>query len=85
LDFEVETLYEESDTGENGGESENGVPLTQVKGIGKGSAENLKAQGINSIQDLLAADPEELSATISGASVKTISDWQANAKALIHS
>jgi RecA/RadA recombinase len=84
LNFEIEALYEESDTVEEVENTEEEIPLTKVKGIGKGSAESLKSQGIQTIEDLLAADPEELSATISGASTKTISDWQANAKALIN-
>lgn len=83
LDFEIETLYEESDATEKSEESDEGIPLIQVKGIGKGTAENLRAQGIQTIPDLLAADPEELSASLSGASAKTISDWQSNAKALM--
>ncbi|KKK94315.1 hypothetical protein LCGC14_2684100, partial [marine sediment metagenome] len=53
-------------------------------GIGKGTAENLKAQGIISISDLLEANPNTLSAKISGASSKTILEWQTNAKALVH-
>ena len=89
LDFKVETLYEEDETNQaentSSEPSENEVPLTQVKGIGKGTVENLHVQGINSISDLLAADPNNLSASISGASVKTISQWQENAKGLINS
>ena len=89
LDFKVETLYEEDDAIEDGTNSSkpsvSEIPLTLVKGIGKGTVENLNAQGITSISKLLAADPEELSANISGASVKTISQWQENAKALVHS
>lgn len=47
--------------------------------------ENLKSQVIVNIEDLLAANPENLSASISGASVKTVNEWQNNAKALINS
>ena len=50
------------------------ISLVTVKGIGKGSAENLKAQGIKSISDLLKASPEDLSSRISGTSKKTLSD-----------
>jgi len=88
LDFKVETLYEEDDAIENGTDSseplESEIPLTLVKGIGKGTVENLNAQGITNISKLLAVDPEELSASISGASVKTISQWQESARALIN-
>ncbi|MFX0136696.1 MAG: DNA repair and recombination protein RadA [Candidatus Hodarchaeota archaeon] len=85
LDFKIETLYEDDDIQEASEESEERISLLQIKGIGKGTIENLKAQGIISIEALLAADPEELSASISGASAKTVSEWQNNAKALIHS
>ncbi|NVM34421.1 MAG: DNA repair and recombination protein RadA [Candidatus Lokiarchaeota archaeon] len=88
LDFKIETLYEEDDTQKDQDTEElsnDEVPLTQVKGIGVGTVENLHAQGISNISELLAADPEELSASISGASVKTISQWQVNAKLLKNS
>ncbi|NVM35263.1 MAG: helix-hairpin-helix domain-containing protein [Candidatus Lokiarchaeota archaeon] len=49
--------------------------MIQVKGIGTGTVENLNANGISTISDLLAADPEELSANINGASPKTVSEW----------
>ncbi|MFX0002953.1 MAG: DNA repair and recombination protein RadA [Candidatus Hodarchaeota archaeon] len=86
LDFEIETLYEESETkGESeSSEEEEDISLLKVKGIGKGAFENLKAHGILTISDLLAADPQALSASISGASAKTISAWQINAKALMN-
>ncbi len=86
LDFKIETLYEDDDTQKDQDTEElsnDEIPLTQVKGIGKGTVENLHAQGITGISELLAADPEELSASITGASVKTISEWQKYAKALI--
>ncbi len=89
LDFEVETLYEDDEKQESNDasnqQSSEEVPLIQVKGIGKGAVENLNSQGIKTISDLLSADPEELSASISGASAKTINDWQNNAKALMNS
>ncbi|MHA2280720.1 MAG: DNA repair and recombination protein RadA [Promethearchaeota archaeon] len=76
LDFEVETLYEES-------EEPLSAALLDVKGIGKGTAENLETEGISSIEDLLNADPENLSSKISGISPKKVSEWQTNAKALL--
>ncbi|MFW9819638.1 MAG: DNA repair and recombination protein RadA [Candidatus Thorarchaeota archaeon] len=85
LDFEIENLYEEDDTeiGDSSSENEE-FELIQVKGIGKGTMENLRNQGIITISDLLEVKPEELSASISGASVKTVTEWQNNAKALIN-
>ncbi|TKJ23971.1 MAG: hypothetical protein CEE43_02065 [Promethearchaeota archaeon Loki_b32] len=79
LDFKIETLYEDEDNSVSPERSKgNGekVSLIQVKGIGKRTVENLNANGISTISDLLAADPEELSANINGTSPKTISEWQ---------
>jgi RecA/RadA recombinase len=85
LDFEMEFLYEENkQTEDNEEETQEEKSLIKIKGIGKGTLENLKQSGINSISELLAANPEELSATISGASAKTIREWQNNAKGLIN-
>ena len=77
LDFEVEKLYEEK---EELSEQDSEVSLVSVKGIGKGTAEGLAALGVNSIDDLLGADPEDLSAKLSGASTTKVSEWQKNAK-----
>ncbi len=86
LDFRVETLYEDDDTNQDQEiVQQEEVNLIQVKGIGKGIVASLNAQGIKTISDLLAANPEEISASISGASVKTVNDWQNNAKALMNS
>ena len=77
LDFEVEKIYEEKEElPEQGSE----VSLVSVKGIGKGTAEGLAALGVNSIHDLLEADPDDLSAKLSGASVSKVSEWQKSAK-----
>jgi predicted flap endonuclease-1-like 5' DNA nuclease len=91
LDFEVETLYEESDPGGveesevsiNTNDNSTSVPITNVKGIGKGTAENLKNQGISSINDLISADPEELASKISGISSKKVIEMQKSAEILI--
>ena len=77
LDFEVETLYEESE------EESSEITLTIVKGIGKGTAESLETEGITTVSALLEADPENLSSRISGVSSKKVSEWQTNAKALM--
>jgi predicted flap endonuclease-1-like 5' DNA nuclease len=81
LNFEVETLYEE-DSGESDSHSES-VPLTDVKGIGKGTAENLKVQGVYNLSDLLTVNPEELSSSMSGVSSKMVNEWKKSAEALM--
>jgi hypothetical protein len=87
LDFEVEALYEEEEIQEvgitedaaNSGE----YSLIDVKGIGGGTAKNLIKNGVASVDDLLNSDPETIATKISGISSKMITEWQANAKALL--
>ena len=79
-EYDIEALYEES-----GNEDSQNISLTSVKGIGKGTAESLAGQGINSIDDLLAADPEDLATKISGISAKKVLEMQENAKGLMSS
>ncbi|MFX0043335.1 MAG: DNA repair and recombination protein RadA [Candidatus Hodarchaeota archaeon] len=85
LDFEVEKLYEESDDTEicKDLNDESNIPLINVKGIGKGTAETLKSFGINTVEKLLNTDPEELSAKMSGASPNTVKNWQKDARILL--
>jgi len=85
LEFEVETLYEEKDeTPSNNSESASEqISLVSVKGIGKGTAEGLHALGISSIDVLVAADPDDLSAKLSGASTSKVLEWQKYAKGLL--
>ncbi|MBD3213816.1 MAG: DNA repair and recombination protein RadA [Candidatus Lokiarchaeota archaeon] len=77
LDFELEELYE-ADDGEDEDEKEieKNHSLTDIKGIGKGTLDNLKAEGIETIDDLLDEDPEELANKISGVSKSMVEEWQ---------
>ena len=79
LDFELEKLYEEEDSSSGDTDSK----LIEVKGIGKGTVEGLSALGITSINDLVNADPSDLSSKLSGASSKTVLEWQKNAEGLV--
>ena len=88
LEFEVETLYEEKDETLSDGNNDlelvsEQVSLVSVKGIGKGTAEGLEALGISSIDELVDADPDDLSAKLSGASSSKVLEWQKNAKGLM--
>ncbi|MEJ2252365.1 MAG: DNA repair and recombination protein RadA [Candidatus Lokiarchaeota archaeon] len=78
LDFEIESLYEESED-----ESEEEFSLTDVKGIGHGIAESLEEIGVITIEDLLNADPNDLSKKVNGASSNTVKEWQKSASSLI--
>jgi len=78
LDLEIESLYEESEKG-----TSEEISLTDVKGIGRGTAESLEEKGITTIEDLLNADPDNLSEKINGASSNTVKEWQKSAKLLI--
>ena len=59
------------------------IALTSAKGIGKSIAENSETEGITTVDELLGADPEDLSSKISGISPKKVSEWQTNAKTLL--
>lgn len=76
--LDYKELYKEIETSEK-------VPLTDVKGIGNGTAENLCSNGINTLNELINANPEELSTKISGISTTKILEWQVYAKSLIKS
>ena len=87
LDFEVEALYEEEEV--IAGESEisdngNGKhSLIDVKGIGAGTAKNLIKVGVDSVEELVSSDPEQVASKISGVSSKMVLEWQTSAKALL--
>ena len=81
LEFEIEKLYEDNEEDM----SSNEIPLTNVKGIGKGTAENLRANGISSIDELLSVDPNEISSKISGVSSSKVQEWQKSANILLKS
>lgn len=59
------------------------IAQTSVKGIGKGIAENLGTEGITTVEELLNADPENLSSKISGISPKKVSEWQSKARVIL--
>jgi predicted flap endonuclease-1-like 5' DNA nuclease len=75
LDFELEEVVHEDPKNEPQIPT-NGKELTDIKGIGSGTAENLRAEGINSVSELLKADPKTLASKISGISDSMIEDWQ---------
>jgi len=58
-----------------------GTPLTNIKGIGEKRAEQLKALGINSVEELAKASAEELASKLK-ISLKITQRWIENAKKL---
>jgi DNA repair protein RadA len=89
--FEVPSLYEDLDEDEQETliepettleSDDDGNNLTNVKGIGVGMAVQLKRAGINSVYELISAQPEDLASKVNGASVKKIQEWQGNAKGM---
>jgi len=86
--FEIEDVFEKINdfSEEESQELEENlqIPLTEVKGIGKGTAKSLELEGIASIQQLIECDPEEISTKISGISPKMINEWQEHAKKLLN-
>ena len=60
----------------------NNSDLTQIPGIGNATAKKLMAQGINTYEDFINADPKKI-AKIVKSSEKKVADWISNAKELI--
>jgi len=60
------------------------LDLIEVPGIGQKRAQQLKNAGINSIDELVKADPKEVSKNLQ-VTEKTVSKWIANAKQLLQS
>jgi len=60
------------------------LDLTQVPGIGPKRAQQLKNVGVNSVEDLVKADPKEVSRNLQ-VTEKTVSKWIANAKQILQS
>ena len=58
------------------------LELTQVKGIGEKRATQLKALGINNVDELSKASAKTLAKKL-GISLKTVDKWVANAKELV--
>jgi len=56
-------------------DDEGGIPVEEVSGIGPAYAQRLNDTGIESVGDLLAADPEDVAAS-TDLSPKRISRWQ---------
>jgi DNA repair protein RadA len=82
--FDVASMYEEvdEDVSADNADSE-GDDLTQVKGIGQGTAESLKVAGIINIKELISANPEDIASKVSGASPNKVKEWQASAKSIV--
>jgi DNA repair protein RadA len=82
--FETASIYEQLDEEVSiEGDGSEGDDLTQVKGIGQGTAETLKGAGITSIQRLIDANPEDVASKVSGASLNKVKEWQASAKSIV--
>ena len=84
--FEVASMYEEIDEEVSiDGDDDDGEEddLTQVKGIGQGTAESLKDAGINSIKKLIDAKPEDVASRVNGASPNKVKEWQTSARGLV--
>ncbi|MEY7850700.1 DNA topoisomerase I [Natrarchaeobius sp. A-rgal3] len=60
-------------------ESESGSNLEALEGIGAKTAEKLASAGIESIDDLTDADPDDVAASVDGISADRVKTWQAKA------
>jgi DNA topoisomerase-1 len=53
--------------------------LETVEGIGEKTAEKLEAAGVEDVEGLKEADPDDLAASVEGVSAGSVRDWQAKA------
>lgn len=60
------------------------IPLTKLSGLGATTSKKFKELGVNSIQELLKEDAEELSMLISGVSPERIKKWIQEGKELLN-
>jgi DNA topoisomerase-1 len=58
---------------------EAGSTLQTIDGIGEKTAEKLAAAGIDGVEELKSADPDELAGDVDGVGADTVRNWQANA------
>ena len=56
-----------------------GSELETVEGIGEKTAEKLQGAGVDGVEALKSADPDELATDVDGVSPDTVRDWQAKA------
>ena len=62
-------------------QAEKANSLQSVKGIGKKTAKKLEEAGIETVDDLKAADPEEVAGSVPGVSADQVRGWKQNAAA----
>ncbi len=55
--------------------------LQSVKGIGKKTAKKLEDAGIKTVDELKAADPDDVAGTVEGVSASQVRTWKSNAEA----
>ncbi|TFF85727.1 MAG: hypothetical protein EU518_00610 [Promethearchaeota archaeon] len=59
------------------------IPLTKLHRLGPKTEEKFKEIGVNSVNDLIKENPEDLATLIDGASVDSIEGWIKEAKELL--
>ncbi|MFX1353945.1 MAG: helix-hairpin-helix domain-containing protein, partial [Promethearchaeota archaeon] len=62
-----------------------GIPLTALSGLGPSTEKKFIELGVNSVEDLIKENPEELSVLIKGVSEERIQKWIEEGKSLISS
>ena len=55
--------------------------LESVKGIGEKTAEKLEGAGISTVDELRAADPDDVAGSVDGVSASQVRTWKSNAEA----
>ncbi|MCP6720526.1 MAG: DNA repair and recombination protein RadA [Patescibacteria group bacterium] len=81
--FILEQLYEEDESEEQSSGNGKVIPISNIAGIGAGTAKKLKDQGIENVEALLNCESKKIAAEINGISDKMIDKYKKSAKALV--
>ncbi|MFX0008578.1 MAG: helix-hairpin-helix domain-containing protein, partial [Candidatus Hermodarchaeota archaeon] len=60
-----------------------GIPLTELSGLGSATANKFIELGVNTVEDLVKENADELAAIIKGVSLERIIKWIEEGKTLI--
>jgi predicted flap endonuclease-1-like 5' DNA nuclease len=79
----VEKVKEKSKGKIKSKKEEKGTPLTELSGLGASAEKKLKEVGVNTVEDLIAENPDELIKLISGVSQERLVRWVEEGKVLL--
>ena len=83
IKIEIEDVQKVSGEATKKEKKKGGTPLTQLTGLGITTAKKFESVGVNSIEDLIQENPEELAKLIKGASAVRIDTWIKEGKTIL--